>query len=249
VFKKNIPLEKNSEILLKRIALDKLPAHIAIIMDDNGRWAKKRGLPRTFGHKAGIKSVRTVVETCAELRVACLTLYAFSTENWLRPKTEVLTLMRLLRAYLRRELPTLMKNNIRLRAIGDLGKLPHYARAALDECMGKTSQNTGLLLVLALNYGARQEILQAVNACMREKPNTPVTEEAFQRKLYTADMPDPDLLIRTSGEMRISNFLLWQIAYTELYVTKTLWPDFDKTELYTALIDYQGRVRRFGGVS
>jgi undecaprenyl diphosphate synthase len=215
-------------------------------MDGNGRWAGKRNLPRVAGHKAGVPSVRTAVETCARLGVEVLTLYAFSMENWKRPRTEVDTLWQLLRVYLRLELSTLMRNNVRLGAIGRLDALPAVARRELDKAMERTASNTGLHLSLAINYGGRAELVDALKK-LRDSGGE-ITEEAVSEHLYTAGQPDPDLLIRTSGEMRVSNFLLWQIAYAELYVTDTLWPDFSRAELLRAVLDYQKRDRRFGGL-
>lgn len=234
---------------------ERLPKHIAVIMDGNGRWASRRNLPRAAGHKAGVEPVRITVETCARLGVQVLTLYAFSVENWKRPRPEVDTLWRLLRIYIRRELPSLMRNGIRLRAIGRLGALPPAARRELLAAVEATRGNTGLLVNLAINYGGRSEIIDAVNAALAEArergtlSQMQLTEDLIERHLYTAGLPEPDLLIRTSGEMRISNFLLWQIAYAELYVTETLWPDFRRSDLLQALLDYQRRDRRFGGLS
>jgi undecaprenyl diphosphate synthase len=224
-----------------------LPRHIAIIMDGNGRWAKKRGLPRVFGHRAAIKTVREVVEECAKIGIQALTLYAFSTENWARPSAEIRALMGLLRLYLRKELENLTKNNIRFRTIGDTGKLPEQVRKDLRYVTEKTAANSGLTLVLALNYGSRQEIVRAVN-CIIQDGQKRVTEETIQKNLDTSGLPDPDLLIRTSGELRISNFLLWQIAYTELFFTKVLWPDFRARDLHEAITSFKERSRRFGGL-
>ncbi len=220
-------------------------------MDGNGRWARARGLPRVMGHRAGIKSVRAVVEEARELGVQVLTLYAFSVENWKRPSQEVSTLMRLLKEYLNRELPNLMRNEIRLNVLGDLGGLPEKVRAHLIEVMEKTGRNEKMTLNLALNYGGRFEILQAARRIAAEvkagrlKPGQ-LDEKTFSKFLYTDGQPDPDLLIRTSGEQRISNFLLWQISYAELYLTPTLWPDFGKEAFRKALGEYQRRERRFG---
>jgi undecaprenyl diphosphate synthase len=229
----------------------RLPAHIAVIMDGNGRWAKQRNLPRVAGHKAGIDPVRSTVETCARLGIGYLTLYAFSVENWKRPRHEVETLWRLLRFYLRREIPDLMENNIRLQAIGRIEALPEQVRAELENAVLETSRNTGLQVNLAINYGGRAEIVDAINAALRSRlaGEVAVDEETISAHLYTGGQPDPDLLIRTSGEMRISNFLLWQIAYAELYVTDTLWPDFTRRDLLGAVLDFQKRERRFGGVT
>ena len=233
----------------------RLPAHIAIIMDGNGRWAKRRGLPRIAGHRAGVEPVRMAVETCAKMGVKALTLYAFSVENWKRPRHEVDTLWRLLRIYIRKEVPTLMRNNVQLRAIGRIEALPAHARAELYDAVNALSGNSGLILNLAINYGGRTEIVDAVNAIVAEAKSSgtldklEIDDRAISRHLYTNGLPDPDLMIRTSGEMRISNFLLWQIAYAEIYVTETLWPDFNRRSLLTAILDYQKRDRRFGGLS
>ncbi|MEP6961918.1 MAG: polyprenyl diphosphate synthase, partial [Acidobacteriota bacterium] len=215
----------------------RIPRHIAIIMDGNGRWAGARNLPRVAGHKAGIPAVRAAVETCAQLGVEVLTLYAFSLENWKRPRTEVDTLWQLLRVYLRLELAELTRNNVRFGAIGRLALLPAMVQRELQTAIERTATNTGLQLNLAINYGGRAEIVDAVNAL--RAGGGEITEEALSARLYTAGQPDPDLLIRTSGEMRVSNFLLWQIAYAELYVTETLWPDFRRTDLLRAVLDYQ----------
>jgi undecaprenyl diphosphate synthase len=234
---------------------NRIPAHVAIIMDGNGRWARQRNYPRILGHKAGIDTVRNIVEAGAQLGLEALTLYAFSVENWKRPRHEVEGLWRLLRYYLRRELPRLMLNRIQLMAIGRIESLPLPVQQELQAVMEKTSGNGGMRLNLAINYGGRTEILDAVNAIIdrarREGSlgSLSVTEEAISENLYTSGLKDPDLLIRTSGEMRISNFLLWQIAYSELYVTDTLWPDFTRTELLNAVLAYQNRDRRFGGLS
>ena len=235
--------------LAQAIDPSRLPSHIAIIMDGNGRWANRRSLPRVAGHKAGIDAVRAAVETCARLGVYALTLYAFSTENWKRPRGEVETLWRLLHFYVGKELPTLMENDIRLRAIGRIEALPPQVRRDIQEAERQTAHNRGLLVNLALNYSGRAEIVDAVNSLLATACGLPIDEEALAAHLYTAGLPDPDLLIRTSGEMRVSNFLLWQIAYAELYVTETLWPDFRRTDLLQAILDYQKRDRRFGGLS
>jgi undecaprenyl diphosphate synthase len=232
--------------LARAIDPERLPKHIAIIMDGNGRWARLRNLPRAAGHKAGIHPVRTTVETCARMGVRALTLYAFSVENWKRPRVEVDTLWRLLRIYLRAELPEMHRHNIRFTAIGRLDALPAFARAELTSVIASTAANTGMQLNLAINYGGRAELVDAVRALVED--GVEIDEESISSRLYTAGMPDPDLLIRTSGEMRLSNFLLWQIAYAELYVTETLWPDFSRVELLRAILDYQKRDRRFGGV-
>jgi len=233
----------------------RLPAHIAIIMDGNGRWAARRRLPRVAGHRAGVGPVRTTVETCARLGIRVLTLYAFSVENWKRPRAEVETLWRLIRFYLRKELPELQKNDIRLQAIGRLEALPPDVRRELDAVIDATAANRGLVVNLAINYGGRTEIVDAVNAIIESArregrlSSLQVDENLIAAHLYTNACPPPDLLIRTSGEMRVSNFLLWQIAYSELYMTETLWPDFDRTHLLTAVLEYQKRDRRYGGLS
>lgn len=230
---------------------DRLPRHVAVIMDGNGRWAQHRSLGRVEGHQRGKDAVEAVVETCREVGIAYVTLYAFSTENWQRPPTEVRALMALLQRYLRNELPQMMKRNVRLRAVGDLDRLPPKVCASLNEVIFATRNNTGLTVILALSYGAREEIVQAVRtlaAAVQRGELAPqdITEQHFARALWTADIPDPDFLIRTSGEFRLSNFLLWQVAYTELYVTDTLWPDFTRDEFLRALANYQSRERRFG---
>lgn len=240
--------------LANQIDPKRLPSHIAIIMDGNGRWARERNYPRIMGHRAGVNAVRTVAETCAQMGVEVLTLYAFSVENWKRPRHEVEALWVLLRHYLRRELPTLMKNDIQLSAIGRIESLPETVQAELRRAMEATARNRGMRLNLAINYGGRTEIVDAVNAMIENArlegnlESLEVTEDAISSHLYTGGLCDPDLLIRTSGEMRVSNFLLWQIAYTELYVTETLWPDFSRTQLLDAVLEYQSRERRFGGV-
>ena len=230
-----------------------LPAHVAIIMDGNGRWAKKRLFNRIKGHERGSQTVRTVVRTCRELGIPYLTLYAFSTENWQRPKAEVEALMALLIRFLKSEKSELMENNIRLRMIGQLDQLPPKVQEALQEIMLATKDNTAMNLILALSYGARAEIVGMVRSVAEKirggqiEPES-ITAELVADNLYTREIPDPDLLIRTSGEMRISNFLLWQIAYSEIFVTPTLWPDFNKEELLEILKDFQGRERRYGTV-
>jgi undecaprenyl diphosphate synthase len=231
-----------------------IPRHVAIIMDGNGRWARERGLPRIEGHRRGAESVRQVVRACGDLGIDYLTLYAFSIENWHRPKTEVSALMRLLEFYLKQEIPELNKNNVQLAAIGRIHELPPTAQRQLEQSIDTLSKNTGLTLVLALSYGGRAEIVDAVRAITREVKAgqidvADVDEKLISRHLYTQGIPDPDLLIRTSGEMRVSNFLLWQISYAEMYVTDTLWPDFRKAELMKALDDYSKRHRRFGRVN
>jgi undecaprenyl diphosphate synthase len=220
-------------------------------MDGNGRWAKKRSLNRIKGHKEGAESVRDIVRACREIGIEVLTLYAFSTENWQRPKQEISALMKLLKDFLRSELSEMMENDIRLNAIGQIGRFPEDVLKVLQEVMGTTRENSGMLLNLALSYGGRDEIVTAAGRIAEEVgaghlESKEITEEVFSNYLYTQGMPDPDLLIRTSGEMRISNFLLWQIAYAEIYVTKTLWPDFRREELFQILHDYEKRERRFG---
>ncbi len=231
----------------------KLPAHVAIIMDGNGRWAKKRLLNRINGHEKGSDTVRTVVRTCRQIGISYLTLYAFSTENWQRPKTEVEALMALLKNFLHSEQKEMVENDIRLRVIGQVDRLPEKVREALHQTMSATKDNTAMTLILALSYGGRAEIIRMVQEVAKlikqgEIDPNAVTAELIADHLYTRDIPDPDLLIRTSGEMRISNFLLWQIAYTEIFVTPTLWPDFSRDELLEILKDYQSRERRFGRV-
>ena len=236
--------------LLDALDLGRLPRHVAIIMDGNGRWAQRRHLPRVAGHRAGVNSARMAIETGARLKLEALTLYAFSVENWRRPKSEIDFLMRLLREYLRKELPAIHKNNIRFRVIGRPDELPGGVREDIREAMELTARNTGMMLAVALNYGGRAEIVDAVNALLVEQNgnHAPVKESQLARHLYTSGMPDPDLLIRTSGEMRVSNFLLWQIAYAEIYVTETLWPDFNRARLLEALVEFQKRERRYGGI-
>jgi len=252
------PADREEARLLELLDARRLPHHIAVIMDGNGRWAQRRHLPRIAGHRAGVQSARTVIETCARLHIPALTLYAFSLENWRRPKAEIDFLMRLLREYLRKELPVIHKNNIRLQIIGRTDQLPDGVRADVAKGMALTAANTGMCLTVALNYGGRAELVDAFNAIFdRVRHNGVhqngsafrVDEQMIADNLYTAGLPDPDLLIRTSGEMRVSNFLLWQIAYAEIYVTETLWPDFRRAELYTALVDYQKRERRYGGLA
>ena len=240
--------------LKDQIQENKLPKHIAIIMDGNGRWAKQKGMLRVIGHENGTKSVREIVEACAELGVKNLTLYAFSTENWKRPKLEVQTLMKLLVKSLKKEIKTLQDNNIKLSAIGNLNDLPEKAHDELDEVMEKTKNNTHMTLTLALSYGSREELISVVKELTDKVKNNIISVESIDESiinghLYTRNLPDVDLLIRTSGEHRISNFLLWQIAYAELFFTDVLWPDFTKEHLYEALINYQTRERRFGKTS
>jgi len=239
---------------LEQIDGKKLPNHLAIIMDGNGRWAKQKGFLRAFGHENGTKSVKVTVETCAKLGIENLTLYAFSTENWNRPKLEVDTLMKLLISSLKKEEETLMKNNIRLNAIGNLTTLPKNVYKELHEVIDKTKNNTRMTLTLALSYGSREEIIQVVKNISNKVKNNIISESAIDESiinqhLYTHNLPDVDLVIRTSGEQRISNFLLWQIAYAEFYFTDVLWPDFTENNLYEAIISYQKRERRFGKTS
>jgi undecaprenyl diphosphate synthase len=237
--------------LLKQIDLGRLPKHIAIIMDGNGRWAKRRRLPRIAGHRAGIRAVRQAVEASARLGIPYLTLYAFSVENWKRPHTEVKLLMSLLRQYLKKEIGELNRQNIRLEVIGRIHELPPPVIHDLQHTLDETRKNTGMRLILALNYGARAELVDAVQELLaRAQGNGPLTvdEAMLSAHLYTRGLPDPDLLIRTSGELRLSNFLLWQVAYSELWVTETLWPDFTQKDLLRAVIDFQKRERRYGGL-
>lgn len=241
-------------ILDERIKPEFLPQHLAIIMDGNGRWAKKQGMLRVFGHENGTQSVRTTVEVCARLGIPYLTLYAFSTENWNRPKMEVDALMRLLASSLENELPTLMKNGIRLNSIGTLDRLPEKARKKISEVIEATKENKRMTLTLALSYGSREELVSTFKALATKVKNniiseSDIDEEMINNHLYTNDLPDVDLLVRTSGEQRISNFMLWQIAYAELYFTEVLWPDFTAEELQKALLSYQQRERRFGKTS
>jgi len=237
------------EILARQINFEQLPAHVAIIMDGNGRWAARRHLPRVEGHRAGIDAVRDAVETSARLGVDVLTLYAFSVENWKRPEAEVSTLMALLKRYLRLELSTLLKHNIRFRAIGRIHELAPDIQTELTDAMRRTETNSGLEFNIALNYGGRAELVDAVRRLVSAGiPAEAIDERRLADQLYTAGQPDPDLLIRTSGEMRISNFLLWQIAYAEIWVTDTLWPDFRARHLLQAVLEYQKRDRRYGGL-
>ena len=232
----------------------RMPRHVAIIMDGNGRWAKKQGLARMYGHKQGVETVHRITETAAEMGIQYLTLYTFSTENWNRPKEEVDALMTLLVDTIVKEIPTLMKNNVRLLTIGDTERLPEGAKRKFEQCMEETSGNTGLRLVIALSYSARWEITNAMQEAVRKAQAgalkaEDVNEELVSSLMTTASMPDPDLLIRTSGELRISNFLLWQLAYSELYFTDCLWPEFTEEEFCKAIVDYQHRERRFGKTS
>ncbi|HEX7696494.1 MAG TPA: isoprenyl transferase, partial [Candidatus Acidoferrum sp.] len=248
------PSGVEEERLFAELDANKLPQHVAVIMDGNGRWAQRRHLPRIAGHRAGVQSARTVIESCARLNIPALTLYAFSMENWRRPKAEIDFLMRLLREYLRKELPVIHRNNIRLLVIGRPDQLPEAVRTDVERAMDQTAKNSGMQLAVALNYGGRAELVDAFNRILDRVrnnglANARVDEDMISQHLYTAGLPDPDLLIRTSGEMRVSNFLLWQIAYAEIYVTETLWPDFTRAQLLEALLDFQKRERRYGGLA
>jgi len=249
------PVTPEESRLLEILDLQRLPRHLAVIMDGNGRWAQKRHLPRIAGHRAGTQTARTTIETCARLHLEALTLYAFSVENWRRPKAEIDFLMQLLREYLRQEMPLIQRNNIRMRFLGRLDELPAGVQNDVRDSMEKTAGNQGMVLCVALNYGGRAEIVDAVNAILVAERKSlaasaarPVTEEELSRHLYTGGLPDPDLLIRTSGEMRVSNFLLWQIAYAEIFVTETLWPDFNRARLLESFLEFQKRERRYGGI-
>jgi len=244
-----MPSGHPDEALARQIQFDRLPAHVAVIMDGNGRWAAQRHLPRVEGHRAGIDAVRDTVETAARLGIRVLTLYAFSVENWKRPASEVSTLMLLLKRYLRSELNTLLKNDIRFKVVGRMEDLPRDVQTELRDAEEKTARNRGMLFNIALNYGGRAEIVEAARKLVASGVRPEAIDEAtFSSHLYTAGQPDPDLLIRTSGEMRVSNFLLWQIAYAEIWVTDTLWPDFRKRHLLEAVLAYQKRERRYGGI-
>jgi undecaprenyl diphosphate synthase len=252
-FATNIEAGTRDEALLKRVAWERLPRHVGIIMDGNGRWAKGRGLPRIAGHRAGVEAVRAAVDTSARLGLGALTLYAFSTENWKRPRLEVDALMRMLKRYLRLELEEIDRQNIRFQTIGRTGALPESVQREIQKAVERTAANDGLVLSVALNYGGRAEIVDACRAAVArlvEQGRAPfeITEEHIERELYTHGLPELDLLVRTSGEMRISNFLLWQAAYSEIYVTETLWPDFRRVHLLEAIVEYQRRDRRFGGL-
>lgn len=242
--------DSEEESLAKQIDFARLPRHIAVIMDGNGRWARKRRLPRIEGHRAGAKSVQDVVETCARIGIKFLTLYAFSKENWKRPKKEIATLWKLLEDYLKREDKVLVKNRFCLKAIGQMEAIPVPVRNELERVMDLTKGNDRMTIILALNYGGRAEIIDAVKkvASNKEFDVDSLNEKSFSKYLYTDQIPDPDLLIRTSGELRISNFLLWQIAYSEIWITPELWPDFRKKHVLQAVVDYQKRERRFGGI-
>jgi undecaprenyl diphosphate synthase len=245
-----IPSGHPDETLARQVQFDRLPAHVAIIMDGNGRWAAQRHLPRVEGHRAGIDAVRDTVETAARLGIDVLTLYAFSLENWKRPATEVSTLMLLLKRYLRSELNTLLRNDIRFSVIGRMDELARDIQEELRQAIDRTAANGGMLFNIALNYGGRAEIVDAARRAIASgiSPDE-LDEQRFSTFLYTAGQPDPDLLIRTSGEMRVSNYLLWQIAYAEIYVTDTLWPDFRRRHLLEAVLAYQKRERRYGGIN
>ncbi|GAC1702403.1 MAG: isoprenyl transferase [Candidatus Acidiferrum sp.] len=246
------PLTSEESALLRKLDFARLPRHIAVIMDGNGRWAQHRHLPRMAGHRSGTKTARTTIDTCARLKIEALTLYAFSVENWRRPKAETDFLMQLLREYLRKEMPLIQRNNIRMRFLGRIDELPNGVQDDVRTATEKTAGNSGMVLCIALNYGGRAEIVDAMNAIIAARnghaPGSKVTEEQLNTQLYTGGLPDPDLLIRTSGEMRISNFLLWQIAYAEIFVTETLWPDFNRSRLLEALLEFQKRERRYGGI-
>jgi undecaprenyl diphosphate synthase len=240
--------------LFERLDLDSIPQHVAIIMDGNGRWARQRRLPRVAGHRAGIQSVRETVETAARLKLGILTLYAFSIENWKRPPREVATLMSLLKEYLNKEIANLMANDIRFDTLGRTQELDRSIQRELQRARERTSGNRGLRFNVALNYGGRAELVDAFNALWQQRKNggqdaPAIDEQSIAQCLYTAGQPDPDLLIRTSGELRISNFLLWQIAYSEIWVTKTLWPDFRRKDFFEAVLSYQSRERRYGGLA
>ena len=252
--KAKLPFKMGAEEarLWAQLDASSLPRHIAIIMDGNGRWARRRHQPRIAGHRAGVRAVREIVEFCARLHLPVLTLFAFSLDNWKRPQEEVDFLMRLLRQYVRRELDYMRRNNVRLRVIGRWRELPAEVRRDIAHAVDTTAANTGLQVVVALNYSARAEIVDAVQRLIEHRHQNghlPVDEAALSAQLDASDLPDPDLLIRTSGEMRLSNFLLWQMAYTEIWVTETLWPDFTPRQLLEAILDFQRRERRFGGLS
>lgn len=241
------PRSREMEIL-SRVDPARLPRHIAVIMDGNGRWAEQRDLPRVAGHRAGINAVRAVVETAARLSIPALTLYAFSAENWKRPRREVNTLMELLKRYIKKELPSIQENDIRFQCIGRIEELPASVQKVLRSAEEQTQNNRGTRMVVALNYSGRLELVDAINLLLRNADRHPISEQDIEGYLYTAGLPELDLLIRTSGEMRISNFLLWQIAYAEIYVTEVLWPDFRAIHLLEAVLDFQKRERRYGGI-
>jgi undecaprenyl diphosphate synthase len=246
------PVAPEEAQLLASLDMTRLPRHVACIMDGNGRWAQRKHLPRAAGHRSGTQTARSTIETCARLKIEALSLYAFSVENWRRPKTETDFLMQLLREYLRQEMPLIQRNNIRMRFLGRAHELPAGVQHDMRDAEAKTARNTGMVLCLALNYGGRAEIVDALNAIVAERAaqgnRAAVSEDEVSRHLYTAGLPDPDLLIRSSGEMRISNFLLWQIAYAEIFVTETLWPDFNRARLLEAFVEFQKRERRYGGI-
>jgi len=245
---------KHKNVTAKTIESSSMPRHIAVIMDGNGRWAQKRLLPRSMGHRAGMAALKELVKACDELNIPFLTVFAFSTENWKRPITEVDFLMNLLVEYLHKELDELHKNNVRIHVMGDYTVIPSECQMEIKNAIEKTSNNDGLVFNIAINYGSRQEIINTVKlfaekVIQNEMKIEEINEEIFSRSLYTGDMPDPDLLIRTAGERRISNFMLWQIAYAEIVISDTLWPDFSREDLIMAINEYQGRDRRFGGLS
>jgi undecaprenyl diphosphate synthase len=246
------PVTPEEAELLAKLDLARLPRHVAVIMDGNGRWAQRKHLPRVAGHRVGTQTARTTIETCARLKIEALTLYAFSVENWRRPKTETDFLMQLLREYLRTEMPLIQRNNIRMRFLGRAQELPPGVQQDMRAAAEKTAGNGGMVLCLALNYGGRAEIVDAANALLAERnaqgSRAPITQEELATRLYTSGLPDPDLMIRTSGEMRVSNFLLWQIAYAEIFVTETLWPDFNRARLLESFVEFQKRERRYGGI-
>jgi undecaprenyl diphosphate synthase len=246
------PVTPEEAELLAKLDLARLPRHVAVIMDGNGRWAQRKHLPRVAGHRVGTQTARTTIETCARLKIEALTLYAFSVENWRRPKTETDFLMQLLREYLRTEMPLIQRNNIRMRFLGRAQELPAGVQQDMRAAEEKTAGNGGMVLCLALNYGGRAEIVDAANALLAERnaqgSKAPITQEELSARLYTTGLPDPDLMIRTSGEMRVSNFLLWQIAYAEIFVTETLWPDFNRARLLESFVEFQKRERRYGGI-
>lgn len=249
-FKSN---KKNNTLLIHNLDMNRIPKHIGIIMDGNGRWAKERNLPRTMGHKAGIETIRDIVKECSNLGVKYLTLYAFSTENWIRPSDEVSTLMRLLVEYLKKEFKELNSNNVVINSIGDISKLPTICQIELKKAYENTKKNTGLVLNLALNYGGRDDITTAFKRIYEDikfgkLKESQISEKLISDYLYTSGMPDPDIIIRPSGELRLSNFLLWQSAYSEFWVSDIKWPDFKKENLHQAIYDYQQRDRRYGGV-
>jgi undecaprenyl diphosphate synthase len=253
-FKSIIKPDTDEAELLSAIDVTRLPQHIAVIMDGNGRWAKQRGKPRIFGHRAGADSVRAIVDTCARLEIKAVTLYAFSTENWKRPKTEIAGLMQMLKRFIRSELKEVHSNNIRFQAIGDIYGLTDDVQKEIASAIQTTANNTGMVMCVALNYGSRAEIVRAARLAYQdiERRNDVIdhlTEADIGRNLFTWNLPEVDLLIRTSGEFRLSNFLLWQLAYSEIYVTQTLFPDFRRPQIFEAIIEYQKRDRRFGGVS